>query len=58
MMTGRDCKDCRHCEGIHGFMAKCQLDLVGWFVTRHIKQEKPRNHARACELYEEKEAEK
>ena len=59
-MTGRDCKDCRHCKGIRGFMAECQATWINeneelLFVIRD--GETTRSHARVCEFYEGKESE-
>lgn len=59
-MKGRDCKDCRHCKGIRGFMAECDAVRIGengelLFVIRD--GETTRSHARVCEFYEGKEAE-
>lgn len=65
-MTGRDCKDCRYCEGIHGFMCRCNKHDAWDMLEIKVKSDTEtylkgnytaRCHARVCEFYDGKEAE-
>ena len=58
-MTGRDCKDCRYCDRVWGFMCTChyvrfeEKDGKKWRVG--VSQDTARSHARVCEFYERRE---
>ena len=58
-MKDRDCKNCRHCKGIRGFMAECGYEKILDLFDEPVAMinETTRSHARVCEFYEGKEAE-
>ena len=61
-MTGLDCKDCRNCQHIWGFMCICHRNyeqvIDGQKYKVGVSQDTARSHARVCEFYERREAEK
>ena len=56
-MTGRDCKDCRNCQRVRGFMCICKYKgiEIGQDLEHYIYTAYNRNHAVKCALYEERE---
>lgn len=62
-MTGRDCKDCKHCESVRGFMCICITGFMEMKVNtrkpnlKSFEKETARSHAKVCEFYERKEDE-